>query len=136
MADPFSITVGLLTILHAARTSVRGLRACHDAPQELERLRYEVENLESLLESTRTSVEQNPFTTYQHILQSPLARASTKINSVNKILSSTPFNRLKLNNKIKSGATFLRYKHRIATLEQEIRSSNVDLGVRLSLITA
>ena len=136
MTDPFSITVGLVTLLHAARTTVRGLLACHDAPQELERLRYEVESLESLLESTRMFMEQNPFTTYQHILQTPLARASTEINSVNKILSSTPFNRLKLNNKIQSGATFLRYKHRIATLAQEIRSSNVDLGVRLSLITA
>ncbi|KAL9101752.1 MAG: hypothetical protein Q9163_003028 [Psora crenata] len=137
--DPLSFTVSLLTVIHAAHVSIQGLRkvyAYRNAPQELDRLRAELESLEELLQNIKTFTETNESLPYCEILRKPLESASIKIASVETILSLPAFRLTRLSNANKARATWFRYKHQFEVLGEEVKSVKVDLGIRLGLITA
>ena len=137
--DPLSFTASLLAIIHAAHVSVQGLQkvyACRNAPQELDRLRAELESLEELLHNVKTFTELNASLPYCNILRKPLESPSVKIASVETILSSPAFCLTKLSDANKARATWFRYKHRLEVLGEEVKSVKVDFGIRLGLVTA
>ncbi len=136
--DPLSFIISLLTVIYAAHISVQGLQkayAYRNAPQELDRLRAELESLEELLHNIKTFTVLNASLPYCKILGKPLESASVKIASVETILSSQAFRLTKLSDANKARATWFRYKHRLEVLGEEIKSVKVDIGIRLGLVT-
>ena len=137
--DPLSFTASLLTVIHAARIGINGIRklnACRKAPKELDRFWTELESLEALLSSVRTFIERNPSMTYCDILNTPVTFASERIHSVNQILCSPAFRLSGLSEENKAPLTWIRYKHRLTVLAEDIKSIKAELGLRLSLVTA
>ena len=137
--DPLSFTASLLTIIHAARVGAQALRqlnAYRRAPQVVHRLRSELDALEGLLGNVRTFITENRSGPYCEILKPPLDCASSKIDRLNKILTSPAFRLSRLSDANKARLTWLRYKHSLAALEQDIKDAKTDLGVRLTLVTA
>ena len=137
--DPLSFAASLLTVIHAARVSANGLRklnAYRNAPQQLDALRAELESLEELLQNIKIFTEKNASMSYCEVLRKPLESASAKISSVETILSFPAFRLSRLSDANKARATWFRYKHRFAVLEEEVKGVKADLGVRLGLVTA
>lgn len=137
--DPLSFTASLLTVIQAARLGIKGVRkldACRKAPKELDRFRTELEGLEALLEGVRTFINQNPSMIYCDILSTPVNLASDRIQSINRILSSPALRFSRLSEENNARLTWIRYKHRLTVLAEDIKSIKVDLGLRLGLVTA
>lgn len=89
--DPLSSSASVLTLIHAARLGIKGIRklvACRKAPKELDQLRKELESLEALLENIGSFVDQNPSEVYRDTLHRPIKLASEKIDSIDQILRS------------------------------------------------
>ena len=137
--DPLSFTASLLAVIKAAHIGEQSLRKLYgyrNAPQDLERLRVELEGVGSLLENVRQFVGENSPDLHYGILTPPIDAASGKIDSVNKILSSPAFRLHNLSDANKARLTWVRYKHRLEGLRQEIKDSSADLGVRLGFVAA
>ena len=136
--DPISLTAGILAIIEAAHASVRGLQKLHaygHAPQELNRLRAELESLQGLLHNIKTLTERHVTMSYCEVLHEPLERAFLMVKNVETMLSQPAFGLTRLSDANKARATWLRYKSRMEILGEEIKSVKLDLGVRLGLIT-
>ena len=137
--DPISFTASLLAIIHAARVGAQGLQklnAYRRAPQELHRLRSELEAFEGLLRNVRTFIEENQSGIYCELLKPPLDYALPKIDNLNKILSSSAFRLSNLSDANRARLTWFRYKHSLAALEHDINVAKTDLGIRLALVSA
>ena len=137
--DPLSFTASLLAVIQATRIGIKGIRklqACRKAPKELDRFRTELEGLEALLEGVETFINQNPSLTYCDTLSTPVALASERIQSVNQILSSPALRYPRLSEENKARLTWIRFKHRLTILAEDIKSIKAELGLRLALVTA
>lgn len=137
--DPLSFTASLLAVIQAARIGIKGVRkldACRKAPKELDRFRTELESLEALLEGVRTFINQNPSIIYCDILSTPVNLASERVQSVNQILSSPALRFSRLSEENRARLTWIRYKHRLNVLAEDIKSIKAELGLRLGLVTA
>lgn len=137
--DPLSFTASLLAVIHAARIGVKGVRkldSCRKAPKELDRFRTELESLEALLEGVRTFIDLNPSMIYCDILSTPVDLASERIQSVNQILSSPALRFSRLSEESNARLTWIRYKHRLTVLAEDIKNIKAELGLRLGLVTA
>ena len=136
--DPLSLAASLVTIIHAGRIGLRGLRRICDsrkAPEEIHQLRAELEGLQQLLENVRKFSSQRPSDTLV-LLNEPLKRAQKSIASVNKILHSTAFGISKDNAMTHAQLTWFRYRDRLQALSQDIRNAKMDLGLYLGCFTA
>lgn len=137
--DPLSFTASLLAVIQAARIGIKGVRkldACRKAPKELDRFRTELESLEALLEGVRTFINQNPSMIYCDILSTLVNLASERVQSVNQILSSPALRFSRLSEENRARLTWIRYKHRLNVLAEDIKSIKAELGLRLGLVTA
>lgn len=137
--DPLSFTASLLTVIQATRIGIKGMHrfsAYRKAPKELQQFMAELEDPEVLLESVRTFIERNPSMAYCGILSTPVAFASGRLHSVNQILASRTFRLSCLSEENKARLTWVRYRHRLAALTEDIKSLKVELGLRLGLFTA
>lgn len=137
--DPLSFTASLLAVIQAARIGIKGVRkldACRKAPKELDRFRTELESLEALLEGVRTIINQNPSMIYCDILSTLVNLASERVQSVNQILSSPALRFSRLSEENRARLTWIRYKHRLNVLAEDIKSIKAELGLRLGLVTA
>lgn len=140
--DPLSLTASLLATIHAVHVGGRQLaklKSYYNAPHEIARLKAELVSLGQLLENVHDFVkgDSGPMARYSNdVLSTAISRAATRIDSINKILSSPAFGIVKLSDANKARLTLLRYKSRLAGLEKEVQESIQDLGVRLSLISA
>ena len=74
--------------------------------------------------------------TYCDILDTPITLASEMIHSVNQILCSPAFQFSGLGEEKKARITWVRYKHRLTVLAENIKIIKVELGLRLGLVTA
>ena len=142
MADPLSLGASIVALIHAVRAGGKGLaklKSCYNAPPEVARLRTEVESLGHLLEDVQNFVHSNPDMMARHtcdVLLPAVELATARIGSLNTTLSSPAFGLSKLSDANKARLTLLRYKSRLTVLEQEIKASIQEIGVRLSLVTA
>ncbi len=137
--DPLSAAASLLAFIHAAHIGIKGIQkfnACRKAPKELDRFWTELESLEALLESVRTFIDRNSSMTYCDILSTPVTLASERIHSVNQILHSPVFHLSSLSEENKARLIWIRYKHRLTVLAEDIKSIKAELGLRLGLVTA
>lgn len=139
LMDPVSVTASLLTVIHAAGVCLGGVRKLNSyrkVPDELDRFRIELESLKILLENVKVFVTQSPSVQYCELLHAPVKRASELMVSVDKTLSSPVFGVSKLSEENKARLTWFRYRQRLATLAEDMKSTKTDLGLRLGLLTA
>lgn len=137
--DPLSFVASILTVIHGVHSSVQGIKKlndCRRAPQELNRIRVELEGLADLLEDVRDYIGDAPSAAYCEALGMPVALASERINTVQQTIDSPSFPLFDLKDGNKARMTWLRHKRRLIVLADDIRNIKADIGLRLNLITA
>lgn len=137
--DPLSFTASILTVIGVAGAGVKGIRKLNgyrNAPHELEELAAELEGVQALLQDMKSFVELNQRALYSESLHECVKRAATKILSVNTILDTTSLKLRGLSDANQARLIWIRYKHRLITLHDDLQVVRMDLAVRLGLVTA
>lgn len=136
MTDPLSIVVSTLTLTSAVRYGAGKVRSLYTAPAEIDRIKAEVDSLETLLEAVQTFAQANPDGPTGDLLTPSLDVAKARIGSLHGILTSPAFGIKSLSNANRARSTYVRYRRRLATLEQELRESVQKISINLMLATA
>ena len=139
MAEAIGIAASLITLTQAlgvGQNALNRLKSCYNAPPEVARIRTEVERLAKLLASVEDFAKINPSYSIDSGLSECLSLAASRIASINKILTSSVFGTKKLSDANKARTTILRYKTRLASLEEQLKVSIQEISLHLCLATA
>ena len=137
--DPFSLCASILAIVTTAQSGVQGLRKikqCWKAPQEIDDLVLEIESLQSTLRDVAAFVDTANSTLYSESLSQPVTRASSMIDSIVALCSSTPFRATNLSDANRARLVWLRHKNEIKSLLENLKIVRIDLSVKLGLVAA
>lgn len=137
--DPLSLTASLLTVIAAAQVGLNGLRKLNEyykASREIEELTAELETVQGHLKYIRAIVEADEHALRIGSLEEPVQRAADKIAALNHLLASPTWRFTKLSLASQDRLVWIRSKHKLLTLRDEIRVIKLDLAVRLGLVTA
>ena len=143
MADPLSVAASVFALVHAVRTGRKGrskLKACYNASPEIARLQARMDNLARLLDTVESFVQKSKSNgTVGHcgdLFQLPVENAAARVGSVNKLVASPAFGRLKLSDKNQAPAVYFRHQSKLKHLEQDIDASLREINTCLSLAAA
>ncbi|KAL9609151.1 MAG: hypothetical protein Q9167_006063 [Letrouitia subvulpina] len=137
--DPLSVCASVWAILTAAQSGLRTLRKvrqCWKAPQEIDDLIREIESLQSSLRDVASFAEANKSTLFSESLSRPIARASSIIDSINTLISSSPLISEHLSDANRMRILWLHQKKDIKTLLEDLKAVRIDLSLQLGLIVA
>ncbi len=145
MTDPLSIIASTFTLTSAITYGASKVRSLYTAPAQIDRIKAEVESLESLLEAVREFAQANAVRSSvggschnatNDLLVPSLDLARGRIDSVHKILTSPAFGLKSLRDSNKARTTYLRHNRRLAGLEQELKDAIQKININLVLANA
>ena len=137
--DPVSLCAAILTMVDTAKGGVRGLRRIKrlwSAPQEIEDLVFEIESLQSTLRDISDFIDVAQSMLYSQTLSQPVSRASSILDSIATLFSSSPFHLTYLTDATRARLVWLQHKNEIKNLFEILRSVRVDLSLKLGLVVA
>lgn len=137
--DPLSVCASVWAILTAAQSGVRTLRKfrqCWKAPQEIDELIQEIESLQSSLHDVAVFAEANKSKLCSEGLLRPVIRASSLIDSINTLLSSSPAISDHLSDANRMRMLWLHRKNEIKILLGDLKVVRIDLSLQLGLVVA
>ncbi|KAL8741424.1 MAG: hypothetical protein Q9190_005970 [Brigantiaea leucoxantha] len=137
--DPVSLCAAILTMVDTAKGGVRGLRRIKrlwSAPQEIEDLVFEIESLQSTLRDISDFIDVAQSMLYSQTLSQPVSRASSILDSIATLFSSSPFHLTHLTDATRARLVWLQHKNEIKNLFEILRSVRVDLSLKLGLVVA
>lgn len=135
--DPLSFAASLLAIVTAAQSGVAGLRklsSYRNSPREIEELTSELDRLHAVLKDVQSFVQLHPGTLYDCRLSVCTQSAGSKIAEVHNLLAAKPFRLSSLSDTNRSRAVWIRHKHRLTALRDDLRVVRIDIAVGLDLM--
>ena len=115
--DPFSITVGILTILGACSTGIKALKSAYASPQEYTRLEIELDHLHDVIGNVNRLVTEHQL--IGDTLIKDLTLAENKLQEVNNFIHESlrhsgrsPIKRM----------TLARHKNRVVIFAKDIET--------------
>ena len=138
--DPLSVATGTLTILGAGRKIGKGLKKLtrlKDAPDALLALDNEVSDLHCLIQDVENILQQRPEDSgLPQSLTGALRRAKTVLLALESVIAyelttTTATDGLRVDR-----SSWLRAKHKVEAIEENIKVAKLSLVTALSLLTS
>lgn len=123
MADPLSISLGILTILGACSAGTKSLRSAYALPQEYARLEIELDHLHDVIKFVNELVTKNPPLTGTALTKN-LNSARSKLQEVQNFITNSL--RHSSPSPVKR-RTLVRNKHRLATFAKDIETAKIHI---------
>ena len=122
MADPLSITLGILTILGACSTGTKLIRSAYVLPQEYARLETELDHLHDIIKFvdgliTKHPLTGNALTKHLNFAWNKLQEVQNFINNSLRHSSLSPIKRRAL----------VRNKDRLASFAKDIETAKIHI---------
>ena len=139
MAEVIGLAASVVTLtqlLGVGRNALAKLKSCYNAPPEVARIRVEVERLAKLLASVEDFAKINSSCPVDSGLAECLTLAASRVASINQILTSSVFGIKRLSDANKARTTILRYKTRLASLEDQLKASIQEISLHFCLAIA
>jgi hypothetical protein len=138
--DPLSFTASVLAVISAAQMGVQGLRklsSYRHAPQELDDLISELEGVQKTLRDIETFLTQHPQRIYSNGMSDCLWRTAVKIADIDTIINSKNLGKiLGLSDHNQARLVWIRYKHRLVSLREDLHVCQGDMAIQIGLATA
>ena len=123
MADPLSLSLGILTILGACSAGTKLLRSAYALPQEYARLEIELDHLHDIIKFVNELVIKNPPLTGTALTKN-LNFARSKLQEVQNFMTNSL--RHSSPSPVKR-RTLMRNKHRLATFAKDIKTAKIHI---------
>lgn len=136
MAEVIGLAASVMTltqVLGVGHNVLAKLKSCYNAPPEVARIRVEVERLAKLLKSVEDFAKINSSSPIDSGLAECVSLAASRVASINQILISSVFGIKRLSDANKARTTILRYKTRLASLEDQLKASIQEISLHLCL---
>ena len=135
--DPISLCASILGIVAAGEAGIQRVRKAKQLWKShlaIDDLVLEIQNLQSTLRDVAAFVEVAKSDLLSQSLSQPIDRASSIIDSIDALFSSSPFSLTRVSNKNHKRLVLLRHSSEIETLFEDLKLVRLDLSLKLGIV--